>query len=74
VKNLLLLSILLGGQVEPAVVPTESEAICLFVEAELLKALDLPVIDPAAPRIIDVHCSDHAPFDAVDAPPVETEL
>jgi hypothetical protein len=74
VRNLLLLSILLGGHVEPTVIPTESEAVCQYVEAEMLKTLDLPVINPSAPRVIDAHCVETAPEDVAEVPSSETEL
>jgi hypothetical protein len=73
-KTLLMLSILLAGHVEPTIVPTTSESICEFVADEMLKTVDLPVLDPAAPRIIDAHCVAEAPEDANAVPPVELEL
>jgi hypothetical protein len=73
-KTFLLLSILSGGLIETIVVPTESEQTCRFVEQQLLKAMELKIVDPAAPRIIAVECADEPPDDAVMAPPPEFPL
>jgi hypothetical protein len=69
VKTLLLLSILAGGQVEVVVVPTADEPTCRFVEREMQRAMQLPVVDPSAPRIVAAECSDTAPDDAATLEP-----
>jgi hypothetical protein len=46
----------------------------MFVEAEMLKTLDLPIINPAAPRVIDAHCMETSPIDAAHVPPMEEKL
>jgi hypothetical protein len=73
-KTLLLLSILVGGNVEVVIVPTTSEADCAWTVQEMLKAMEFPVVDPAAPRVVGAECSDKAPDDAAMLPPPELRL
>jgi hypothetical protein len=73
-KVFLLLSVLVSGHVEITVIQTDSEQNCAFVAEQMRKAMEFPVIDPAAPRVVGAECSDAPPAEAAALPPPELRL